>query len=404
MKFELFIARRYLTKGRRHSFISVISMVSIIGITIGVAALVIALSLINGFQEDIRDRILSSSAHLMITPRFSEGIENYQEIEKTLREKIPEILKTVPVVYGTVLVKGEERDAKGAVLRGIPLQDPDREEWLNRLESGNIPDDSRSFLVGWEFAVKAGLVTGSSCSLVIPQPVATPMGVIPKFKRFQVAGIFRSGLWEFDSGTVITSLAAAQNLLNIPGKIHYLQIHLTDLFAAEAVASRIKRWLPAQLNVITWGELNASLYSALKLEKTVLFFTLTLIIIVASLNIIAGLFILVTQKIRDIGILFSYGATPPIIRRIFFIQGSIIGLLGTIAGLLIGLVFCLLANKLELIRIPSEIYQITHIRFQPHLLDILLIAAVSLLISFSATLIPSRKASQIPVVEAVKYE
>ncbi len=223
-------------------------------------------------------------------------------------------------------------------------------------------------------------------------------------RRFLVSGIFRSGLFEFDSGTVITGLAAAQGLLDLGKRISYLQVNLHDLFAAERVAERLRGFLPLQLSVVTWKELNESLYSALKLEKSVLFFTLTLIIVVAALNIVAGLILLVIQKIRDIGILLSYGAGPPLIRRIFFIQGSIIGLIGTLGGVLFGLLFCGLANRFQLIRVPSEIYQVSFVSFRVNGWDLAAVVAVSLLISLTATLIPSRRAAAINVVDAVKYE
>jgi lipoprotein-releasing system permease protein len=404
MKFAWFIARRYLTKGRKNSFISIISLVSILGIAIGVAALIIALSLINGFQGDIRDRILSSSAHLMITDRFNEGFVGFREVNRGLESRFPEVKSLMPVVYGTVLVKGGAREVAGAVFRGLDLQRSRLEPWLERLDFGRLPASDNELLLGREMAMKLGLFAGDSCLVVTPQTALSPMGIMPRFRKFHISGIFRSGLFEFDNGTAISGLGAAQKLFALKDRVSYLQANLHDIFSAERVAEGMRRHLGSRYAVITWMELNQSLYSALKLEKTVLFFTLALIIVVASLNIVAGLILLVMQKIKDIGILLSYGTTAAQIRRVFFLQGVVIGVLGTTLGVGLGLGFCLLANRYELIKVPAEIYQVSFVPFRIGLFDLGAVIAVSLLISFIATLIPSRKAAAVSVVEAVKYE
>jgi lipoprotein-releasing system permease protein len=259
-------------------------------------------------------------------------------------------------------------------------------------------------LIGEELAQKLGLNTGDVCIMISPQPVLSPAGIIPKVRRFSVSGIFETGLYEVDNGTIITNLAAAQNLFSLEEKISYIQIYLHDIFAAEELAVRMRDLLPPRLSVITWKELNASLYTALELEKTVLFFTLTLIIVVAALNIVAGLILLVIQKIKDIGILLSCGATPRTIKRIFFFQGGVIGVLGTTAGVVIGLLFCALANKFELIKVPQEIYHMSYVPFHTAPFDLVAVVVAALVISFTATLIPSQKAASVNVVEAVKSE
>lgn len=404
MKFELFIAKRYLLKGRKNSFISIISLVSIIGIAIGVAALIIALSLLNGFQGDIRDKILSSTAHVMVNDIFGEGLTNYKALIHQFQEQFTEITHAAPVVFGTVLLKGSSGNATGAVLRGVDLDISGNELWAKKLQSGTLPVKKRQLLIGNEIASRLAIIPSDPCTVITPQPVLSPSGILPKIKKLYVSGIFKSGLYEFDNGTVITSLETAQKLFNLKNKISYIQIYLDDLFKAEEVAKKLKQMLPAGLQVITWKELNASLYSALKLEKTVLFFTLTLIIIVAALNIIAGLILLVIQKIKDIAILLSYGATPGMIKRIFFFQGSVIGLIGTVSGSIIGLLFCYLANRFELIKVPAEIYQMTHVPFKIGLFDFFAVIFVTLIISFTATIIPSNKAASVNVVEAIKNE
>lgn len=404
MKFAWFIAVRYLTKGRKNSFISIISLVSILGIAIGVAALIIALSLINGFQNDIRNRILSSSAHIMVTDRLADGFAGYRDLSRRLEREYPEVKAVMPVVYGTVLVKGAGREVTGAVFRGLDLQRDKKEPWLERLDFGRLPNSDRELLLGREMALKLNLFAGDNCLIVSPQAALSPLGIMPRFKKFHISGIFRSGLFEFDSGTVIAGLGAAQQLFSLKNRISYLQVNLNDIFKAEAVAARMRGRLGAQYAVITWKELNQSLYSALEMEKTVLFFTLALIIVVASLNIVAGLILMVIQKIKDIGILLSCGATAGLIRKIFFFQGAIIGVLGTGLGVVLGLGFCFLANRYELIKVPAEIYQLSFVPFRVSLLDLAAVIVVALLISFSATLLPSRKAAAVAVVDAVKYE
>lgn len=407
MKFEFFIARRYLVKGRKSSFISIISLVSIIGITIGVAAMIIALSLINGFQTDIRNKILSSTAHVMINNLVGDGLEGYRLLIDDIRNRFEEVETAGPVVFGTVLLKGTSKNASGAVLRGVDLGLIQDEGWEKKLKSGELPLKKNELLLGKELARNMNLYPGDSCLVISPQPVLSPTGIIPKMRRFQVSGIFESGLYEVDNGTSVTNLDTAQRLFNLDDRISYIQVYLKDLFKAEKIAGELREILPARLSVITWKDLNASLYSALEMEKTVLFFTLTLIIVVASLNIIAGLILLVIQKIRDIGILLSYGATPKMIKRIFFIQGSIIGAVGTAVGVLLGVVFCYFANKFELIAVPAgmeEFYQLSYVPFNISMVDLLAVVFASLLISFLATLIPSRKAASVNVIDAVKNE
>ncbi|MCI0471146.1 MAG: ABC transporter permease, partial [Candidatus Aminicenantes bacterium] len=383
MKFEFFVAKRYLVKGRKNSFISVISLVSIIGIAIGVAALIIALTLINGFQGDIRNKILNSTAHIMINNIVGEGVADYAAIVTSIKNRFKTVTAINPIVSGTVLVGGSARNSAGAIIWGMDLKSVGDKEWLKKLERGRLPFKKNELIIGSEIAPRANLFEGLSCKVIAPQPVLSPGGVLPRIKKFYVTGIFHSGLYEIDNTTVITNLETAQKLFDLENRISFIQVYLKDSFKAEETAAQMRNLLPPHLQVITWKDLNASLYSALKLEKTILFFTLTLIIVVASLNIVAGLILLVIQKTKDIGILLSCGATPRIIKRIFFIQGSIIGVIGTGLGVVIGLGFCALANRFELIKIPAEIYQMSYVPFNVGLVDLLAVVAVSLLISFT---------------------
>ncbi len=429
MKFEFFIAKRYLSKGEKKSFISIISLVSIIGITIGVAALIIALALISGFQMDIRDRLLDSTSHIMI---LCDESEDYKSIITELKENFPTIESISPIVYGTVLLKGIPKNGTGVLLRGVQLGE-DGDNLIKKLQKvktdknqeyifgdfnlsskeyiGEMPSGRNDLFLGNEVAKRLKVGIGDKLTTIIPRLTLSPNGLMAKMRKMKVTGIFKSGLYEIDNGTVLTNIKTAQNVFGYKNRVSLIQIFIKNIFNADKVASEIVKNKKIrdkleflESRVITWKDMNASLFSALEFEKTILFFTLTLIIIVASLNIIAGLILLVIQKMKDIGILLSYGATPKIIRNIFFIQGGIIGITGTFLGIIIGTVFCNIANRFELFKIPSDIYQMGHINFNSNIKDILLVAVVSLLISFTATIIPSIKASKINVIDAVKNE
>ncbi|MCP5106818.1 MAG: ABC transporter permease [bacterium] len=409
MKFEAFVAKRYLLKGRKHSFISVISLVSIIGIAIGVAALIIALSLINGFHSDITGKLLNASAHIRITGGKGRGVENYQTIIKDINERFEEIVSAGPVVSGTVLLKGiSYKNSSGALLKGIDLESPGEDEgrriWKKYLQRGTLPVKKDEVFIGSEIAAQVGLMEYENCTVITPRPSDSSTAVRPKLNKLTVSGIFHSGVYELDNATVVSNLSTAQKLFGLEDKINYIQIYLEDMFDAEDTAEKLREVLPAHLTVLTWKDMHASLYSALKLEKAVLFFTLTLIIVVASLNIVAGLILLVSRKIKDIGILLSYGAAPRTIKRIFFIQGGIIGLVGTSVGVFIGLVFCYLANRFQLVKVPAELFQMKYVPFTVDPVDFSAVVAVTLVITFLAVLVPSRKAASVDVIEAIKDE
>ena len=405
MRFEFFIAKRYLLKGQKYSFVSTISIVSTIGITIGVAALIIALSLVNGFHSDIINKILSSTPHIMVRDVNESDFNGYEDIlERIKKQAFKEIVSVEPEVFGTVLLKGMYRNSSGAVLKGINLGVPREESWLKKLLRGRLPLEKNQLLIGSQIASNVGLLEEENCTVIAPRPSISRSAIIPKIKKFNVSGIFESGLYEIDNNMIITNLYTAQEIFELGNKISYIRISLEDIFDAEDMALKLREIFPSRFTVITWKELKASLYSALRMEKNVLFFTLTLIIIVASLNIIAGLMLLVMQKIKDIGILTSYGAAPRVIKRIFFIQGSIIGILGTGLGVTIGLIFCYFANKFELIKVPSDLFQMSYVPFNINLFDFFAVVVVSLLISFTATLIPSKKAASVNVMDAIKNE
>jgi len=406
MTFELFVARRYLTARRKQAFISVITSISILGIMIGVAALVIAIALITGFQEDVQAKILGATSHLMVQNLASEGLDRYAETADKIHA-LKGVVSVTPVVYNEVIITGLAK-TKGALLKGLDFE---RElagsAWLRRLEAGKIPaagGEREGILLGSQLAVEIGAQPGDIVDIVTASSTLSPMGLLPKRKRFQVAGIFNTGLYEFDATTALVSLPTAQKLFGLGGRVSFLQVKIRDIFQAAAIAGRIRADLPATVYVTTWMELNRNLFSALKLEKNIMFLTITLIVIVAALNIIATLILMVMEKTRDIGILMAMGATPLNIRRVFFFQGALIGIVGTGLGVAMGMSWCWLANTFQLIKVPVDIYQISYVPFRLNPVDLLAIIGVTLLISFVSTLFPAWRAAKTDPVVALKYE
>jgi lipoprotein-releasing system permease protein len=405
MDYELFIASRYLKAKRKQAFISVITFISVLGITIGVMALVIALALITGFQEDVQDKILSATSHIMVSDLSGEGLSDYPALVSELKG-IRGIQVVSPVAYDMVLVSGSSR-SRGAMLKGIDFDLESRHSsWLQELDSGTIPSLSQAegILLGRELAFAIGASPGNEVTVLTSSSRLSPLGLFPRTKKFTVSGTFSTGLYEFDSTTALVPLPAAQKFFRLGDRISHLQIRIDDIFEAERIAGRIKQVLPPAAYVTTWMELNKSLFSALKLEKNIMFLTITLIVLVAALNIIATLILMVMEKTRDIGILMAVGATPRSIKKIFFLQGVMIGVIGTSAGAVLGLLCCWLANTFELIKVPVDIYQISYVPFHIKFIDLLIIIAVSLTISLLSTLFPSHRASRVDPVVALKYE
>jgi lipoprotein-releasing system permease protein len=406
MSFEMFVARRYLTARRKQAFISVITLISVLGVAIGVAALVIAIALITGFQGDVQDKILGATSHVMVSDLGGRGLEGYDGMTDKIRA-LPGVESATPVVYGTVLVTGVG-ESSGALVKGIDFaREMPTAPWLEKLEAGRIPQAGGSrdgLLLGRELALRLGAQVGDVVDVVTASSTLSPLGLLPKRKRFEVTGLFNTGLYEFDSTTALVAIGVAQKLFGLEGRASYIQVKLRNIFDAPRIGEQIKALLPGAVYITTWMELNKSLFSALKLEKNIMFLTITLIVIVAALNIIATLILMVMEKTRDIGILMAIGATPPMINRVFFYQGALIGIIGTACGVGLGLGWCLLANAFKLIKIPVDIYQISYVPFRMRPLDLLLIVGVTLLISFVSTLFPARRAAKVDPAVALKYE
>ena len=405
MSYELFIASRYLRAKRKQAFISVITFISTLGIAIGVMALVIALALITGFQEDVQDRILGATSHIMVSDPSGEGIAGYQDLIAQVRG-VGGVQVVSPVIYDMVLISGPYK-SKGGMLKGIDFElDRAHSPWLAKLDQGSIPSDSpqEGILLGKEIAFSIGASVGDVVTILTSSSRLSPMGLVPRMKKYLVSGLFSTGLYEFDSTTALISLSSAQALFKLEERINHLQIKIADIFSAPEVAEELRRVLPPTTYVTTWMELNRSLFSALKLEKNIMFLTITLIVLVAALNIIATLILMVMEKTRDIGVLMAIGATSSSVRKIFFLQGAMIGLIGTTGGTLLGLLCCWLANTFRLIKVPVDIYQVSYVPFHIKPIDLVIIIGVSLSISLLSTLFPSHRASRVDPVVALKYE
>ena len=323
MSYESFIARRYLTAKRKQAFVSVITFISILGITIGVMALIIAIALITGFQDDVQDKILGATSHLMVSNLSDEGLKDYPQLISKI-EGIKGVKSVSPVVHEGVFLIGPAEN-KGALFKGVDFDlEKKHSQWLQELESGNIPapgSKREGILLGREIAASIGVGVGDVVTVLTSSSRLSPIGPIPKRKRFVVTGIFNTGLYEFDSSTALVWLGSAQKFFGLGEGISYIQVRIDNIFEAPKIRDRIREIIPPLAYVMTWMELNKSLFSALKLEKNVMFLTIALIVFVAALNIIATLILMVMEKTRDIGILIAMGATSQSIKKIFFLQG-----------------------------------------------------------------------------------
>ncbi len=407
MSYEWFIARRYLTARRKQAFISVITSISTLGITIGVMALIIAIALITGFQDDVQDKILGSTAHVMIRDWSGDGLEDYESLADRVA-RMDGVISATPVVYDSVMIIGPYQSQGGGLLRAMDFeQELPLSSWLRELERGELPERGarrEGILLGRDLAFSVGAAVGDVVTVISPSNRLSPLGMSPKFTRMKVTGIYATGLYEWDSTTALVWLDAGQRIFGLGDKINLIQIRIDQIFDAPKIRDRIREFLPEDTHAMTWMEMNESLFSALKLEKRLMFFTITLIVIVAALNIIATLILMVMEKTRDIGVLKAMGASSRSIMRIFFMQGSMIGVFGTIIGTALGLFWCFLANTFELIKLPVDIYMIAFVPFRIKVLDLLAIVGVALLISFLSTLFPSHRAARVDPVNALKYE
>jgi lipoprotein-releasing system permease protein len=406
LPFELHVALRYLLARRKQAFISVISLISTLGVIVGVMALVIALALMTGLQGELRDRLLGSTAHVFVW-RVG-GIKDYRsEAAKLL--KVPHVVGAAPAVLGKALVQSG-RDNGFIELKGIdPVLERGVTDVAKAMRFGGLaaldssPDDpAPGILLGIDLASRLGVRVGDSVTLLTPNGTLSPMGLLPRSRRMRVAGIFSLGLYEFDSAYGFVSLDVARRLLG-DEEVMLIELRVDDIYRAPAIAAGIAGMEDGKYITEHWATMNRSLFSALWLEKMAISITIGLIVIVAALNIVASLILLVMEKNRDIAILKTMGASRRSIMAVFMLQGLVIGLVGTTVGAIGGYALSHVLDKYQIIRVPSDVYQISHVPFVVQPQDFAVVIASALLICFVATLYPSRQASRLDPAEALRY-
>jgi lipoprotein-releasing system permease protein len=405
--FEGFVAVRYLLARRKQAFISLLSGISILGVLVGVMALLIALALMTGLQGELRDRIVGASAQIYVS-KTGEGLVDYQADVARLKA-IQHVVGAAPAVLGKGLLTSGD-DQAPATVKGIdPSLEPEVTDIVKAMRSGSVdglrtsPDQMDGMILGIDLAKTLGVQLGDVVRLITPDEVLTPMGPEPRRRAFKVVGIFSLGLFEFDREYALVNLPVAEHIF---GKKHpdFIQLRLDDMFAAPRVADTIPAHLGSEYLAQDWADMNKSLFSALWLEKMAISVTIGLIVMVAALNIIASLVLLVMEKSRDIAILKTMGSSAGSIRRIFMLQGLIIGLVGTGMGALGGGLIIYILDRYRLIRVPIDVYQISYVPFTLLPFDFVVVIVCAMLICFVATIYPSRQASKLDPAQALRYQ
>jgi lipoprotein-releasing system permease protein len=427
MQFELFVAARYLRAKRRQAVIGIITVISIVGVAAGVASLIIALAINNGFRQDLQDRLLGSTSHINLLRVESDGIRNWQNLMARL-EKQPHVVAAAPSIYEQVLVS-RGAHAQGAVLKGINPEDERRvSDLLDSVKKGSAealdehpsqtptgapageegteatPVSPPLIILGKDMADQLGAPVGSLVTVTSPQGELTPFGIVPKYKRFKVAGVFSSGFYDYDSNWAFIRLSDAQKLFDLSDVVSVLEFKVDDIYRAPEIAQILEADAGKGFMSTNWMEQNRALFRALRLERVVTFITIGLIVFVAALNILISLIMMVMEKTRDIAVLVSMGAKKRQIRRIFIYQGLLIGVIGTVLGLIAGYALSWMGGHYHLVALSAEVYSIDYVPFAPRLWDGLLVAIVAIGVSFVATLYPSWSAASVLPAEALRYE
>jgi len=407
MPFELQVALRYLLAKRRQVFISVISLVSTLGVTVGVMALIIALALMTGLQQELQARILGSSAHVYVWK--PAGITDYQAEIAKLRG-VAGVIGAAPAIEGKAMITSTGTEGF-VMVKGIdPALEPSINDIGRVLTDGSLDqltpasdEDFPGIVLGKDLAGSLGAMVGDTVTLLTPNGSLTPMGVMPRQRRFKVVGTFRLGLYEVDNGTGLVSLDSG---MRIAGRdtVERIELKVSDVYAAPRIADQIAVDFGTEYVTSDWTDQNQQLYSALMLEKIGMGIGIGLIVMVAALNIVASLILLVMEKTRDIAILKTMGASARSITLIFLLQGTIIGVLGTLVGATLGTTASYFLDRYKVITIPSDVYQVSYLPFKLLPWDLVTVVVAAIVVCFFATLYPSRQAARLDPAQALRYE
>lgn len=433
MKFELFVATRYLRAKRRQAVVGIITAISIVGVMAGVASLIVALAINNGFRQDLQSRLLGASSNVSLLRVADDGIRNWRQLLDRYAQ-LPRVVASAPAIYEQVLISRGPR-ASGAVVKGIlPADERKVSDLLDTVKSGSAsaldhrstsdqsssatasssPDEIGAveqrvaemppIIIGKDMAQQLGANVGSVVLVTSPQGELTPFGLVPKYVRFRVAGVFDSGFYDYDTSWAFINLEDAQRLFDLGNQISVIEFKIDDIYKAPQVAEEIQTAAGAGFMTSNWMQQNSALFHALSLEKLVTFITIGLIVFVAALNILIALTMMVMEKTRDIAVLMSMGTRKSQIRKIFIGQGLLIGFSGTALGLLVGYLLSFLGAHYHFISLSPEVYSIDYVPFAPHFMDGVWVAGVAIVVSLVATLYPSWSAARILPAEALRYE
>jgi lipoprotein-releasing system permease protein len=436
MRFELFVAARYLRARRRQAVVGLITVISIVGVAAGVASLIVALAITNGMRRDLQERLVGATAHVDLMRTAGDGIRDWRPLMARLAQQ-PHVTAVAPGLYGQVLISRGARSG-GALIKGIvPSDELKVGNLLQSIQQGSAadlqpkpcgpdstdpcplniggpagspdasglpPDAIPPIVIGNELAETLGATVGDTLLLTSPQGELTPLGLVPRYQRFRVVGIFASGFYQYDSSYAFLRLADAQRLFSEPDLISVLSFRIDDLYQAQQVGHELEQAAGNGFQATNWMEQNRELFRALKLEQVVTFIVLALIVMVAALNILIALTMMVMEKTRDIAVMMSFGVSATQVRRIFLLQGLLISSLGTALGLALGYAASLVGSHYRFIHLDASVYSIDYLPFAPQLTDAVLVAAVSLGMSLLATLYPSSSAARVLPAEALRYE
>ncbi|GGA57453.1 ABC transporter permease [Edaphobacter acidisoli] len=427
MRFELFIAARYLRAKRRQAVVGVITLISVIGVAAGVASLIIALAITNGMERDLQSRLIGSTAHVSLMRVAGDGIRDWRPLLEKLRH-VPHVTAAAPGLYGQVLVSRGVRSG-GALIKGvIPKDEETVSDLLQSVKVGSAaelePENSESagqqvsesasqvsgsraippIVIGSDLAETLGAQVGDSVLVTSPQGELTPLGLVPKYRTFQVVGIFKSGFYQYDSSYAFARLTDAQSLFSEPDLISVISFKVDDLYNADRISRVIEAMAGPGFQTTNWMQDNRELFRALKLEQVVTFIVLALIVAVAALNILIALTMMVMEKTKDIAVMMSFGVRAEQVRRIFLMQGLLISVIGTVIGLIAGYALSWMGGHYRFIHLDAQVYSIDYLPFAPKLWHAVLVGAVSLGVSLLATIYPSRSAAKVLPAEALRYE